>query len=147
DRETQRTRQEQSIQELAVFYRDRLGGIRDYYLAHQRDLVELFHQLQERGRVEILTSAATHALLPIVAQHPHSLRGQIFVARDHYRSCFGRNPRGIWLPECAYEESLDEVLLEAGVRWIIADAHGILHARPKPRYAVFAPVLTPKGIA
>ena len=147
DHETERTRQEQPIQELAAFYRIRFGGIRDYYLAHSRDLIAAFSQLQERGRLEILTSAATHALLPIVAQHPPSLRGQIFVARDHYRSCFGCDPRGIWLPECAYDEALDEVLLEAGLRWIIADAHGILHARPKPRYAVFAPVLTPKGIA
>ena len=118
DHETERTRQEQPIQELAAFYRIRFGGIRDYYLAHSRDLIAAFSQLQERGRLEILASAATHALLPIVAQHPPSLRGQIFVARDHYRSCFGCDPRGIWLPECAYDEALDEVLLEAGLRWI-----------------------------
>ena len=39
------------------------------------------------------------------------------------------------------------MLREAGLRWFITDAHGILHARPKPRYAIFSPILTPNGIA
>jgi len=147
DRETHRTRWESAVRELAVFYRARLGAIRDFYLARNRDLVASFRQLLERGRLEIMTSAATHALLPVVAQHRPSLRAQIFVARDYYRSCFGRDPRGIWLPECAYDEGLEEVLHEAGLRWFIAETHGILHARPRPRYAVFAPILTPQGVA
>ena len=57
---------------------------------------------QDQGALEIITSAATHALLPLLAGHPPSVRAQILVARDHYRACFGRDPRGIWLPECAY---------------------------------------------
>lgn len=147
DKEIRRTKKDQSLQELAVFYHARLGGIRDYYTGHRRDLVAAFRQMQERSRLEILTSAATHALLPLIARHQPSLRGQIFVARDHYRDCFGCDPQGIWLPECAYDEALDEVLLEAGLRWVTTDAHSILHARPRPRNAVFAPVLTPKGVA
>jgi 1,4-alpha-glucan branching enzyme len=69
------------------------------------------------------------------------------VACDHYRACFGCDPRGIWLPECAYVESLDDILQEANLRWFVTDTHGILHAQPRPRYATFAPIFTPKGIA
>ena len=29
----------------------------------------------------------------------------------------------------------------------ILDTHGVLHARPRPRYGTFAPVFTPNGIA
>ena len=94
------------------------------------DLVGAFRQFQEAGMLEIITSAATHALLPLLADHPPSLRAQVLVARDHYRSCFGREPRGIWLPECAYAESLEDVLQEANLRWFVTDTHGILHARP-----------------
>ncbi len=147
DREKHRTQSQRPVHELAGFYRARLGAIRAFYQAHGWDLISAFRQLQERERLEIITSAATHALLPIVAQHRPSLRGQIFVARDHYRTCFGRDPRSIWLPECAYDESVEDVLREAGLRWVILETHGILHARPRPRYAVFAPILTPKGIA
>jgi 1,4-alpha-glucan branching enzyme len=97
--------------------------------------------------VEIITSAATHALLPLFANHTPSVRAQIFVARDHYVSCFGREPRGIWLPECAYVEGLETILQDAGLKWFITDTHGLLHARPRPRYGMFAPVLTPNGVA
>ena len=69
------------------------------------------------------------------------------MARDHYRACFGCDPRGIWLPECAYVESLEDVLQEANLRWFVTDTHGILHAQPRPRYATFAPIFTPNGIA
>ena len=39
------------------------------------------------------------------------------------------------------------VLQEADIRWFITDTHGLLHARPRPRFGVFAPIFTPNGIA
>ncbi len=147
EKEIHRTRWEKPFHELARFYRSRLVATRDAYSTYRRDLVRAFRQFQESGHLEIITSAATHALLPLLADHPPSLRAQVLVARDHYRSCFGREPRGIWLPECAYAESLEDVLQEASVRWFVTEAHGVLHARPQPRYATFAPIFTPQGIA
>ena len=44
-------------------------------------------------------------------------------------------------------DSPEEVLQEANLRWFVTDTHGILHARPRPRYGVFAPIFTPNGIA
>ncbi len=147
EREIHRTHWERPFHELALFYHDRLGSARDTYAAWRRDVVGAFGQFQESGHLEIITSAATHALLPLLADHPQSLRAQVLVARDHYRSCFGCDPRGIWLPECAYVENLEDVLAEADLRWFVTDTHGILHARPRPRYATFAPIFTSKGVA
>ena len=146
-KEMQRTLWESCFHEIAVFYHQRFGAIRNCYEAHGGDLVGAFRQLQQAGLLEILTSSATHAVLPLLANHPQSLRAQILVARDHYRSCFGRDPRGLWLPECAYVEGIETVLKEANLRWFIVDTHGLLHARPRPRYGMFAPVWTPNGIA
>ena len=39
------------------------------------------------------------------------------------------------------------MLQEANIRWFITDTHGVLHATPRPRYGVFAPVFTPNGVA
>lgn len=147
DKETHRTLWEPPFHELARFYLDRFDATRDFYRACHGDLVGAFRAWQDQGRLEIITSAATHAVLPLLAGHAPSARAQVLVARDHYRSCFGRDPRGFWLPECAYVEGLEEVLLEAGLRWFITDTHGLLQARPRPRYAVFAPVFTPNGVA
>ena len=132
---------------LAQMYQRRFVNVRKTYLACNRDLVGAFRNFQDEGRLEIITSAATHALLPLLTEHPPSLRAQILTARDHYRQWFGRDPRGIWLPECAYAPGLDLILQEANIRWFITDTHGLLHARPRPRYGIFAPVFTPHGIA
>jgi 1,4-alpha-glucan branching enzyme len=147
DKEVHRTHWEKPLNQLALFYHERFVSLRQLYEDCGRDLVGAFRKLQDAGRLEIITCAATHALLPLLAGHPPSVRAQILVARDHYRACFGRDPRGIWLPECAYSEGLENVLHEAGLRWFITDSHGILHARPRPRYATFAPILTPNGVA
>jgi 1,4-alpha-glucan branching enzyme len=147
ENETHRTHWDKPFNELARFYHRRFIGIRDTYFSYGRNLVGGFRKYQDLGRLEIITSAATHALLPLLANHPPSIRAQILVARDHYRSCFGRDPRGIWLPECAYVDGVENVLQEANLRWFITDTHGVLHARPRPRYGVFAPIFTPNGIA
>ena len=147
EKETHRTHWDKPLNQLAQLYHRRFLEIRDFYLAREKNLVAAFAKFQDVGRLEIITSAATHALLPLLANHPPSLRAQILVARDHYRTCFGRDPRGIWLPECAYVEGVEHVLQEANIRWFITDTHGLLHANPKPRYGVFAPILTPSGVA
>ena len=147
EKETHRTQWEAAYRPLAEMYYRRFTGIRDTYVAYGRNLVGAFRKFQERGKLEIITCAATHALLPLLADHPPSVRAQILTARDHYRACFGREPRGIWLPECAYAAGVEFVLQEANIRWFITDTHGVLHARPRPRYGVFAPIFTPNGIA
>ncbi len=147
EKETLRTQWEAGVRPLAEMYHRRFLGIRETFFNHHRNLIAAFRACQERGQLEIITTAATHALLPLMASHPPSLRGQIRTACDHYRSCFGREPRGIWLPECAYASGVEEILQEANIRWFVLDTHGLLHANPRPRFGVFAPVYTSNGIA
>jgi 1,4-alpha-glucan branching enzyme len=147
EKEIHRTHWDRAFHDLSWMYHNRFTTIRDAYLNYGRDLVGAFRKFQDLGKLEIITTAATHALLPLLAGHPPSVRAQILVARDHYRECFGCDPRGIWLPECAYFEGVEAFLQEANLRWFIVDTHGVLHARPRPRYGVFAPIFTPNGIA
>ncbi|MBA4148252.1 MAG: DUF1957 domain-containing protein [Verrucomicrobia bacterium] len=147
EKELYRTHWEPHYHELAQMYHQRFIAIRETYYGYGKNLVGAFRKFQEQGNLEIITTAATHALLPLMVDCPQSIRAQILVARDHYRSCFGRDPRGIWLPECAYVDGVEAILQEANIRWFIMDTHGVLHAKPRPRYGVFAPVFTPNGIA
>jgi 1,4-alpha-glucan branching enzyme len=147
DKELSRTHWEPPFQELAKMYHTRLTEARQFYQQLGGDLISKFRRLQDFGRLEIITTGATHGLLPLMANHPPSVRAQILIARDEYRECFGCDPRGIWLPECAYFDGVEAYLQEANIRWFIVDSHGLLHAQPRPRYGVFAPVFTPSGIA
>lgn len=147
-REVERTSGDARLNDIARFYFARFTHARDEYVNRwRRDLVGAFAALQDRGVIEIITSAATHGFLPLMAAFPEAVRAQIFIARDHYREMFGRDPRGIWLPECAYTAALDKVLQEANLRWFVVDSHGIMFGNPRPRYAIYTPVFTPAGPA
>ena len=147
EKEIHRTHWDRHFRELAWMYHHRFCLVRDTWRTYEGDLIRGFKRLQDENRIEIITTAATHGLLPLIANHPPSVRAQILTARDHYRSCFGRDPRGILLPECAYMAGVEEFLQEANIRWFTLDSHGVLHARPRPRFGTFAPVFTPNGIA
>jgi 1,4-alpha-glucan branching enzyme len=147
EKEIHRTHWDRAFRELAWMYHHEFSLARETWRHYGGNLVDAFKKFQDENRIEIITTAATHALLPLLANHPPSIRAQILTARDHYRTCFGREPRGIWLPECAYVDGVETFLQEANIRWFILETHGILHARPRPRFGTFAPIYTQNGIA
>ena len=109
-------------------------------------LLTRFKALQDAGHLEILTCCATHGYLPLMV-HEEARRAQIAVAVDDYKGRFGRAPRGIWMAECAYAPGVDRLLKDHGLFFTFMDAHGVLFARPRPRFGVFAPIYAPAGVA
>jgi 1,4-alpha-glucan branching enzyme len=81
-----------------AFYR---GALEDFLGAGGTNLVARFRRLEERGVIEIVTSAATHAYLPLLGS-ARAVSRQLRVATRAHRRHFGRAPRGMWLPECAW---------------------------------------------
>jgi 1,4-alpha-glucan branching enzyme len=69
------------------------------------DLIGAFKALQDSGHIQIATSAATHGYLPLLSRDS-SIRGQIVTGVEAYKRRFGREPRAIWLPECAYRPAI-----------------------------------------
>jgi len=147
EREVERTRWQPEFGHLAVTYLQNFCQIRDTFERFNRNLIKFFKYLQDAGKLEIITCAATHGYLPLMEVVPQSVRAQVKVAVSHYEKAFGRKPRGIWLPECGYHPGHDEVLKEAGLKYFFSDAHGVLHATPRPKYGVFAPVYCKSGVA
>ena len=148
EREIERTRGQGRLEATAQLFLTRLRTCREHY--HDRwqgDLIAAFRRFQDSGHLEIITCGATHGFLPLMANVPEAVRAQIFLARDDYRRHFGRDPAGIWLPECAFFPGLDAVLAEANIRWFILDAHGLMYGQPRPRAAIYAPCFTPAGPA
>ncbi len=147
-KEIDRTRFDHAYHELAWFYHNRLSNCREVFNdKYGRNLINAFRKFQDAGKLEVITCGATHGYLPLMTEYPEAIRAQIMVARDHYRECFGRNPRGIWLPECAYVPGIEKFLQEAEIRWFIVDSHGVLFAEPRPRFGIFAPIFTRSGPA
>ena len=119
----------------------------DFWEECSGDLVKKFKELSTKGYLDIITCAATHGYLPILRENPETVIGQIKTAIRFHKNIFDKKPLGIWLPECAYYENLDKVLSNCGIRYAVLDGHGILNAKPRPRYGVYAPICSKRGVA
>jgi len=137
----------ESVRALAAMYKERFEGARDAFLRrYRRDLLGAFRGFTDHG-LELMASAATHGFLPLMEPNGDAVRAQIRAGVDHHRMTFGETPKGFWLPECAYWPGHARYIAAEGVRYTITDTHGVTHAVPRPRYAVYAPVYTPSGLA
>jgi 1,4-alpha-glucan branching enzyme len=108
---------------------DQLGG----------ELVEAFARPAREGRVELVASAATHPVLPLLATTP-GRRLQIDAGLRSHARRFGRST-GFWLPECAYEPGLERLLAERGLEWFVTD-----QSRHEPAGVALAPVSAGSGL-
>jgi len=107
----------------------------------KKDLISALKILQDKGGIEIMTSAATHGYLPLLG-FDECVNAQIKQGVQSYRRHFGKPPKGIWLPECAYRpgyrwsfpvyeqrkrarmrRGLEEFLIDSDIRYFITDTH------------------------
>ena len=86
------------------------------------------------------TSAATHAVLPLIATST-GVRLQLLTGVRAHRERFGEWDGGLWLPECAHADWLDDLLEEAGARLACVDWSDVLGPGPQ------APRRTRAGVA
>ena len=102
--------------------------------------------MQALGRHASWTSAATHAILPLLVLED-SIELQLRVGIDSYRRRFGEWGGGFWLPECAYAPWLNWPLIEAGIRATCVELTGLLghggEQNLRPRKPHDGPTLLP----
>ncbi len=146
EKEIKRTACEKHHQHLATMYRDNFRKLyRDYADKYEDDLIRPWGDLESEGCVELLSSAATHGYLPLLLQ-PEAIAAQIKIGVATFKRHFHRQPKGFWLPECAYAPEIEPVLRSQGITHFITETHGLLFASPRPRFGHHAPVLTPTGL-
>lgn len=118
------------LQFLADWYKRWFTDVKDVF--NNRfggDIVGAFRRLQEDGHIEIFTSAATHAYLPLLAQDSN-IEAQIEIGIQSYKRMFGRKPKVFWLPECGYRPGLEEFLARHGIELFFSETHTITGGKP-----------------
>ncbi len=114
-----------------------------FNFVYGKDIVLQFKKFQDSGNIEILTSAATHAYLPLLG-YDNNVRAQIKAGIETYIRHFGKKPSGIWLPECAYRpegqwrnpvtgeeffrKGIDKILVEEGIMYTFIDSPNLNNA-------------------
>lgn len=106
--------------------------------AHGGSPLRVFQTAVAEGRIALATSAATHAVLPLLATRA-GFRLQVESGIRSHRRRFGWDG-GFWLPECAYAPGLEWRLAEEGVRWFCVD-----QSRHEEPLAALAPIATAAG--
>jgi 1,4-alpha-glucan branching enzyme len=124
---------------------------------YNEDIIEAYRRLQDDGKIEVMTSAATHSYFPLLAQDD-SIRFQVRQGRLTYQQYFGRAPKGFWLPECAYRPGypwkqplgnakpverlgVDEILGQEGLGYFFVDTHLLRGGEAKGVYLERFPAL------
>lgn len=119
------------------FYQDLLESFVEEF---GRDIISAFKRLQDEGLIEIATSAATHAYLPLLSRDS-SIYAQIKVGIESYKQRFGTSPSSFWLPECGYRPSfyseagyikpgLEYFLEKEGIKVFFVETHTIEGGEP-----------------
>ena len=146
--EVERTSDDPRTNSLSRMYLERFTeSKRIFSEQYGNDLTKAFKKFQDLGKVEVITCGATHGYLPLMDLHRPAVRAQVETAVNVYKEAFGTIPKGMWLPECAYQPGHDEILGECGIRYFFVETHGIMFGSPRPRYGVHSPYLCKSGVA
>ncbi len=126
---------------LAKQYQKNFESIKSaFHNRFNRDIIGAFRRLQDEGLIEIITSAATHAYLPLLSRDS-SIVAQLKTGIQSYERLFGRKPVGFWLPECAYRPAyitddgrlrpgLETFLEQEGLKVFFSETHTITGGQP-----------------
>jgi 1,4-alpha-glucan branching enzyme len=98
---------ERDFAPMAKFWEDWFTRRKDEYLhRYNKSIVRGFRELQDAGILEIMTCGVTHGYSALLGMDK-SVRIQFKAAKENYMKHFGREPRGTWIPECAYRPGYD----------------------------------------
>jgi 1,4-alpha-glucan branching enzyme len=103
------------------------------------DVVAAFRATAGERNVALIPTAASHAVLPLVATAA-GRRLQIDAALRSHRRRFG-TARGFWLPECAYRAGIEPLLGERDLRFFCTD-----QSRHEGPLDALAPALAGDGL-
>jgi 1,4-alpha-glucan branching enzyme len=142
---------DQHLMPLARYWRDHLYGLRTLFRTVEGNLARAFRHHEEAGQIELISCGATHGFLPLLSRD-ESIRLQLGLGKAEHRRIFGRDPDGLWLPECAYRprgpwaplpeahksgirRGIEEHVADAGFRYFFVDSHLAAAGHAFPLYA------------
>jgi 1,4-alpha-glucan branching enzyme len=148
EKELLRTQAQPSYQNLANYYLLFFQNTLDTYQnRYQCDLLSAFKKHHTAGKLELITTAATHGFLPALSISETAIRNQVNIGIETFNANLGFAPSGFWLPECAYYPGLETVLADAGIDYFFVDTHAITGASEPPHSGVYAPLDCGNGVA
>lgn len=111
---------DQRISSVIVMYKALYENAMETIVRYSGDLITPLKRLEHDRQIEIITTSATHAVLPLIPNR-EALRAQISAACDDYKDRFNKDTQGFWLPECAYNERVERELMLSNIKYFFLD--------------------------
>jgi len=148
EKELARTASDSRFHPLAQMYKELFTqNMVDFTETYRRNILKGFRALEKEGFIEIVTTAATNAFLPLYENYPEAVEAQVHTAIISHGRIFGCDSPGFWLPDGGYYPGMERHLRANDIRYFYAAAHALLAADQKPRSGVYAPLVCPNGVA
>ncbi|MDK2853645.1 MAG: 1,4-alpha-glucan branching enzyme [Thermococcaceae archaeon] len=159
-REDLKKYEDEKLKHAISYMLDYFTKVYEYWRKINGDILGVLKKLQDEGYVEIITSGATHGYLPLL-ERDEAIEGQIANGVLTYEKHFGRKPRGIWLPECAYRpeglwqspssgeivwrKGIEKFLEKYGLKFFFVESHLIDEGPASFGYGKILPAKTKKS--
>ena len=138
-----------ALKPIADFWHQRLKRLDKLFRSIDKDIIGALRAFEARGVIEIISCAATHGFLPLLARD-ETIKLQLRAGAAEHQRLFGKAPTGLWLPECAYRPAgpwnpgfgataqshrsgIEQHVADAGFRYFFVDSH-LVHAGPALNY-------------
>lgn len=91
------------------------GLLIEWLERHHTEFVDVLTEMVKRRQVELLGGAFFEPILPLIPKTDRI--GQIERLTTHIRKCFGRRPRGAWIPESIWDQRIAANLKAGGIEY------------------------------
>ncbi|MDX9897844.1 MAG: DUF1957 domain-containing protein [Spirochaetia bacterium] len=146
EKELGRCANDPDFRPLAEMYRELYRqDYEDFTVLYGGSILSALDFYYKKGRLDLMTSGASNAFMPIYRYYPEAINAQIEAAVVSFRSTFGRSPSGFWMPQFGWYPGIDETLSAYGLQYSVISTRGALLGDPTPRYGSYAPVTCPSG--
>ena len=147
DKEIARLSSEKATKALAMHYRNEMLENRSFYQNEcQGNILTAFNTLSNAGCLELITTAATHAYLPVYKDYPIAVNAQIETGVMEHNRNFDKMTDGFWLPECGYYPGLENLLRRHNISWVSLGAQALALSPDEPERGSYCPVRCANGL-
>lgn len=133
--------------DAAEHYDARLDQAQRTWRAIDGDLLAALRAHHAQGRIDLMTTSASHGYLPGLQHRPQAVRAQLRLGRRSFRKLSGHTPTGLWLPECGFVPMVGRELAGSGYGYTVLDGHGLTRGQPRPPRGASRPVVDRFGVA
>ncbi|MBO6000431.1 MAG: DUF1957 domain-containing protein, partial [Spirochaetales bacterium] len=147
DKEIERLKDDPEKKDLAQAFRNEIVLNKAFYQNEcQGNILTAFNQLSNDGLLELITTTATHAYLPVYKDYPIAVNAQIETGVLEHSRNFDKMSDGFWLPECGYYNGLEDLLKRHNISWVSLASQSLILSADEPERGSYSPIRCPNGL-